>query len=317
MKTIIVTGVAGFIGSHVAKALLTRGDRVVGIDDLNDYYSPEWKKANITPLKNDAGFIFFEGDIRNQSFIENIWEQYSADAVIHLAARAGVRPSLEFPLLYESVNVGGTLTVLEACRKFQVKKVVFASSSSVYGNQGVTPFTESMTTDFPLSPYAATKKAGEVLCATYSQLYKISCTCLRFFTVYGPGGRPDMAPYLFTKAILDDKPIVQYGDGSTARDYTYIDDIVQGVIAALEVESLFEAINLGNNQPVSLHDFISTIERITGKKAHRNIQPIPAGDMKVTFAETSKAKNLLHYQPHTDIETGMTHFIEWYKKTRL
>lgn len=316
-RTILVTGVAGFIGSHTAKRLLREGNQVVGLDEINDYYSPEWKYANLAELEKNSNFTFRKADIRDFNALEKIFAEFKFDAIIHLAARAGVRPSIEQPILYEEVNVRGTLHLLEMARQHQIKQFVFASSSSVYGDQSQAPFKETDSVNAPISPYAATKKAGEMLCYTYSHLYNINCICLRFFTVYGPNGRPDMAPYIFTKAILEGQKIKKFGNGETRRDYTYIDDIVAGVVASLDLDKKFEAINLGNSQPVSLNQFISTLEQITGKKMQIEELPMQAGDVKQTFADISKAKDLLSYHPETSFADGLSRFVKWYQANRL
>jgi UDP-glucuronate 4-epimerase len=316
-RTILLTGAAGFIASHTALTLLKSGETVIGIDDLNDYYNPQWKKDNLERLKKFTNFQFFKTDIRDFAKLEEIFKDNKIDLIIHLAARAGVRPSIQKPLLYQEVNVGGTLNLLELARQNQIKDFVFASSSSVYGNQEKVPFSESDPVNKPISPYAATKKAGEMLCYTYSHLYKLNCTCLRFFTVYGPWGRPDMAPYLFTEAILKGKVINKFGDGSSERDYTYIDDIVAGVVAATHLHRPFEIINLGNNQPVSLNQFIALLEKLTAKKMKINQLAMQAGDVKRTYADISKAQKLLNFQPKTSFEDGLKQLIDWYKVERL
>lgn len=316
-RTILVTGVAGFIGSHTAKRLLQEGNRVIGLDEINDYYSPKWKYENLSELEKNSNFTFKKTDIRDLNALEKIFTEFKFDAIIHLAARAGVRPSIEQPLLYEEVNVKGTLHLLEMARKHNIKQFVFASSSSVYGNQSQVPFRETDPVNEPISPYAATKKAGEMLCYTYSHLYDINCICLRFFTVYGPNGRPDMAPYIFTKAILEGQKIKKFGNGETRRDYTYIDDIVSGVVASVKLNRKFEAINLGNSHPVSLNEFISTLEKITGKQMQIEELPIQAGDVEQTFADISKAQNLLGYQPKTSFADGLNLFVKWYQANRL
>lgn len=315
--TILVTGVAGFIGSHTAKRLLQEGNRVIGLDEINDYYSPKWKYENLSELEKNSNFTFKKADIRDLNALENIFAKFKFDAIIHLAARAGVRPSIEQPLLYEEVNIKGTLHLLEIARQKQIKQFVFASSSSVYGNQSQAPFKETDSVNAPISPYAATKKAGEMLCYTYSHLYDINCICLRFFTVYGPNGRPDMAPYIFTKAILEGQKIKKFGNGESKRDYTYIDDIVSGVVASVKLNRKFEAINLGNSRPVSLNEFISTLEQITGKQMQIEELPIQAGDVEQTFADISKAQNLLGYQPETSFADGLNLFVKWYQANRL
>jgi len=311
---ILVTGCAGFIGSHVAEALLLRGDTVIGIDNINDYYDPAKKEKNLEILKKHKKFVFYKEDIRNYDNLKRIFIRENPDKVVHLAARAGVRASIQNPLLYQEVNIRGTLNLLELAKNSKAKSFVFASSSSVYGNQEKTPFSEDDDVSTPISPYAATKRAGELLCYTYHHLYNTSITCLRFFTVYGPRGRPDMAPYKFTKLIIEGKPVPRYGDGTTKRDYTYITDIVKGVIAAIDKELSFEIINLGNNKPVMLNDFIRVIEEATHRKAVIKEMPMQPGDVNITYADIRKAQRLLGYQPETSIEEGMKKFVEWYEK---
>jgi UDP-glucuronate 4-epimerase len=317
MPDILITGAAGFIGSSLSEELLKEGRSVTGLDCINDYYDPIWKRENLSDLNRYEKFEFIEGDILNEKLVQNIFSNHKFDAVVHLAARAGVRPSIIDPKLYESVNVRGTLNLLDATHTHMVDKFVFASSSSVYGNQTHTPFSEDDRVDYPVSPYAATKKAGEELCFTYSHLYDLSVTCLRFFTVYGPKGRPDMAPYLFTDAIVHGKPIKRFGRGDSGRDYTYIDDIVSGIIAAIDYEESFDIFNLGNSSPVQLNDFIATIENITGKKAVIEELPKQQGDVDLTYADISKAKRLLGYKPQTKLEVGLSKFIEWYTLHRF
>jgi UDP-glucuronate 4-epimerase len=314
--TIMVTGAAGFIGSHTVTKLVALGHSVIGVDNLNDYYNPEWKRENLQPLLDEPNFTFFETDVLDSKKMDEIFAQHQPQIVIHLAARAGVLRSLEQPELYAEVNVLGTTRMLEISKKYKVSKFIFASSSSVYGNQTKLPFSETDPCNEPVSPYAATKKSGEMMCNSYSLTSEMNIVCLRFFTVYGPSGRPDMAPYLFTEALLSDQPITQYGDGSTKRDYTYIDDIVNGIVSCLELKSKFEVINLGNNQPVSLKDFISTLEKITGKKANLVFKEMPAGDVNQTWADITKAQRLLQYQPQTSLEDGLQKFVEWYLKHR-
>lgn len=320
--TILITGCAGFIGSHTTQALLNRGYNVIGIDNLNDYYNPAWKQQNLDNLKYENNFTFNRADITDQEELEKIFKEQQEknqpiQKIVHLAARAGVRPSIEQPLLYQKVNTQGTLNLLELARKYQVEQFVFASTSAIYGEQQKIPFSEDDPVNKPVSPYAATKKAAELLCYTYSHLYQIKTTCLRFFTVYGPAGRPDMAPYLFTKALLNNQPINKFGDGSTQRDYTYIDDIVSGVCAAVEKPFEYEIINLGNNQPVSLNEFIKILEELTDKKAVINQLPLQPGDVPRTYADISKAQKLLGYQPTTNFKDGLKKFVEWYKLNRV
>lgn len=317
MKKILITGAAGFIGSNLTSKLLKEGYFIVGLDNLNDYYDPLWKLENISNFQHNPNFKFIKGDVLDEKLLKSIFKKHSFDCVIHLAARAGVRPSIANPKLYEEVNVRGTLNILEQAKNNNIKKFIFASSSSVYGNQSKVPFSEKDPVNTPVSPYAATKKAGEALCYTYSHLYCLPVVCLRFFTVYGPGGRPDMAPYLFTKAILEEKPIKKFGDGTTSRDYTYIDDIVSGISSALDYECNFEIFNLGNSHPVTLNKFIENLETITGKKAIIEALPMQPGDVEKTYADISKAQKLLNYAPRTTFFQGLSLFVTWYRKNRL
>ena len=314
METILVTGGAGFIGSHVCDALLEKEKKVVCLDNFNDYYDPEKKKKNIEHNLKKKNFSVEKVDITNFDDLKKVFQKYKIDKMIHLAARAGVRPSIEQPRLYFKVNIQGTLNLLELCKEFNIKTFIFGSSSSVYGNNKKIPFSESDITENQISPYASSKKAGEQLCRMYSKFYDINITCLRFFTVYGPRGRPDMAPYKFTKLIYKDKPITMYGDGTSKRDYTFIADIVSGILSATEKQFKFEIINLGNSDPIQLKEFIEIIESILEKKAVINQKEMPPGDVDITYADISKAKKLLNYDPSTDIKTGMKKFIKWYKK---
>ncbi len=304
---ILVTGAAGFIGSHSAKALLARGDTVYGIDNFNDYYEVAQKE------KNAVGLNIFRVDIGNEVAINQIFAEIKPDVLLHLAARAGVRASIADPELYHEVNVVGTNILLEACRRHSVNRIVFASSSSVYGNQKKTPFSETDETENPISPYAATKRAAENLCYSYSKMYGLKINVLRFFTVYGPNGRPDMAPLMFTKAIDAGETIKRFGDGSSKRDYTFIDDIVSGILSAVDNPFDFEIINLGNNKPEELRTLISTIEKNLGKTAIIEELPMQAGDVEMTFADIGKAERLLNYSPKTTLEQGIEKLIKWYK----
>jgi UDP-glucuronate 4-epimerase len=315
--TILLTGAAGFIGSHTSRALLNEGHQVIGIDDLNDFYNPAWKEENLQPLKENKEFTFYKQDIRDLEGLLTIARQHRPEVILHLAARAGVRPSIREPLLYEETNVRGTLNLLEIAREQGIRQFVFASSSSVYGNQDKVPFSETDPCNAPISPYAATKKAAELLAYTYSHLYGINCIGLRFFTVYGPAGRPDMAPYLFTEAILTGRPINKFGDGTTRRDYTYIDDIVAGVAASINIDRRFEIINLGNNSPITLNEFISTLENITGNQMQVIEKEMQPGDVVQTYADIEKAKKLLGFEPKTSFAEGMSKFVEWFKQNRL
>ena len=309
-RKILVTGNAGFIGSNLTERLLKLGDEVVGIDNFNDYYSPKRKEKNIEEFKNNSNFTQERADILDKEKLKLIFPQTKPEIIIHLAARAGVRPSLLNPELYWQVNVQGTKNLLDLAKKHKIKQFILASSSSVYGDQTKVPFSEADKLAKPISPYAETKLEAEALCRQDN----FPVTVLRFFTVYGPKGRPDMAPYLFTKNILKNQPIIRYGDGSTSRDYTYIDDVVKGIIAAVHKPLAYEIINLGNNQPVKLNDFIKTIEKITQKKAKIIEKPRHPADVPSTFADISKAKKLLNWQPKTNLETGLRRFIKWYLK---
>jgi UDP-glucuronate 4-epimerase len=315
-QTLLITGGAGFIGSSLIEQIIDKY-KVVCIDNFNDYYNPHWKEENIAPFLEHDNFTLYRGDITDFKLMDQILKNHKVDKIVHLAARAGVRPSIKKPFLYEKVNIGGTLNLLELSKRFKIPHFIFASSSSVYGNQQKTPFTEADPVNNPVSPYAATKKAGEMLCHTYAHLYKIKMTCLRFFTVYGPKGRPDMAPYLFTKALLKNEPITKFGQGQSQRDYTYIDDIVEGIKKTIEVEFDFEIINLGNNKPVNLNQFIKTLEEITGKKANILNLPIQPGDVDTTYANISKAKRLFKWQPKTSLDVGLKKFVDWYQKHRV
>ncbi len=321
MSQILVTGCAGFIGSNTTEQLLKQGHEVIGVDNLNHYYNPEWKTDNLKEFKDEANFTFHQLDITDQEALEKIFkEQEKAgqkiDKILHLAARAGVRPSIEQPKLYQKVNMQGTLNLLELAKEYKVPHFVFASSSSVYGNQKKVPFSETDPVNKPISPYAATKKAGEMLCHTYAHLYEIKMTCLRFFTVYGPKGRPDMAPYLFTEAIIKGETINKFGDGSSRRDYTYIDDIVQGIKAAIEQPFKFEIINLGNNTPVTLNRFLDLLQEIIGQEAKINQMPMQPGDVDQTYADISKAQELLGFEPKTSFKQGLTKFVQWFQQHR-
>ncbi len=314
---ILITGAAGFIGSHTADALLKRGDTVIAIDNFNTYYSPKDKKANMEPAKKHKNYTQYAKDILDMEGMKAIFRQEMPDKVIHLAARAGVRPSLEDPQLYVDVNVKGLVNMLELSREFKVKNFVFGSSSSVYGANKKVPFSETDAVNNPISPYAATKRAGELMCATYHHLYSLNISCMRFFTVYGPRGRPDMAPYKFTKAIMEGKEITMYGDGTTKRDYTYIDDIVSGIIAGLDKNYAFEIFNLGNSKTVPLKDFIATIERAVGKKAKIKKMPLQPGDVTITYADLTKSRKMLGYDPKTSIDEGIRNFVDWYRESRV
>jgi UDP-glucuronate 4-epimerase len=312
----LVTGSAGFIGSHVSEALLARGWRVTGLDSFDEFYDPAIKRRNMASCLAQDRFHLVEGDIRDAATVRQAMLGVGVDVVVHLAARAGVRPSIEQPLLYQDVNVGGTCVMLEEARKAGIKRFVFASSSSVYGNNPKVPFSESDNVDNPISPYAATKKAGELMCYTYHHLYAMNVTCLRFFTVYGPRQRPDLAIHKFARLIEAGKPIPVFGDGSMMRDFTYIDDIVAGVLAAVDRCSGYHIYNLGNSSPVALRDLIAAIEHALGKKAVIDRLPAQPGDVERTYADLNRSRAELEYGPKTDLATGLHHFVSWLRRER-
>ena len=312
--SILVTGGAGFIGSHLLDRLCQMGRRAVCLDNFNDFYDPQIKRSNIRdPL--DSGFVdLVEGDIRDGELCRRLLREHEVKCVVHLAAMAGVRPSVERPLLYEEVNCRGTLNLLEAARQSGVEKFVFGSSSSVYGSSQRVPFKEDDPAGEPISPYGATKRSGELLCHVYRDLYGMSMVCLRFFTVYGPRQRPDLAIHKFTALIERGEPVPVFGDGSSSRDYTYVSDIIDGVLAAIERPFGFEIINLGNSRPVVLSDLISMLQDALGKKAQIRRLPLQIGDMKITYADISKAAGLLDYEPKFPIEKGVENFVRWYRE---
>ena len=310
---IMVTGGAGFIGSHLTESLLRDGNSVVVVDDLNDFYPPSLKRANLDVIRQSGTIAFHEADICDAAEMLRIMGEARPEAVVHLAARAGVRPSLDNPLLYEAVNVRGTMVLLDASRQLGVKKFVFASSSSIYGIANQVPFREDDFNNLPISPYAATKLAGEKICFTYSHLYGLPVVCLRFFTVYGPRQRPDLAIRKFTEMIDRGQPIPVFGDGASGRDYTFISDTVQGIRAALDYDCRFDIFNLGNSHPVTLTEMISTIEGVLGKQAIVRQMPDQPGDVPITFADISKAQTLLNYSPRTPFRVGVERFVEWFR----
>lgn len=318
-KNILLTGGAGFIGSHLASYLLREGEwDITIVDDLNDFYSPEIKRSNLSKLREIGGFRFIEADIRDAESLNPAFDDESFEVIVHLAARAGVRPSLLEPKLYTETNVNGTVNLLELARQYEVPQFVFGSSSSVYGLNSKLPFSENDPIVKPISPYAATKAAGELLCHTYSHLFGFRTVCLRFFTVYGACQRPDLAIHKFSRLIWEGKPIQVFGDGSTRRDYTYIDDIIQGVRASIDYEgSIHEAFNLGESETTELSRLIELIEEALGKKAVIDRQPMQPGDVPITYADISKAKRLLSYSPKTKVEEGIPKFVEWFRSEPL
>jgi UDP-glucuronate 4-epimerase len=311
---ILVTGGAGFIGSHLSERLLREGHSLTIVDDLNDFYSPAVKRANLEAVCRGGPVTFHEADISDEQKMFAIGREQQPDAIIHLAARAGVRPSLENPLLYEHVNVRGTTVLLEMARQLHVPKFVFASSSSVYGIASRVPFTEDDALNCPISPYAATKIAGEKICYTYSHLYNIRTVCLRFFTVYGARQRPDLAIHKFTRLITQGKPIPVFGDGSSGRDYTFYTDTIEGVVAALHYDCPFDVFNLGNSHPVDLNTLIRSLEASLGREAIIQRLPDQPGDVPITYADISKADRLLGYSPRVPFAKGIEAFVKWFLK---
>src|SRR5271166_6623779 len=312
---ILITGGAGFIGSHLSERLLRDGHLLTIVDDLNDFYSPAVKRANLEAVLCAGPATFHQADICDQEKMLAIGREQKPDAIIHLAARAGVRPSLENPLLYEHVNVHGTMVLLQMARQIGVPKFVFASSSSVYGIASCVPFTEDDPLNCPISPYAATKIAGEKICFTYAHLYGIRTVCLRFFTVYGPRQRPDLAIHKFTRLITEGKPIPVFGDGSSGRDYTFYSDTIEGVVAKLHHDCQFDVFNLGNSHPVDLNTLISTLETSLGKEATIQRLPDQPGDVPITYADISKAQRLLGYSPRVRFREGIDAFVAWFSKS--
>ena len=309
---ILVTGAAGFIGSHLCEALLGQDIRIIGLDNLNDYYDSNLKLANINLLLEEKGFQFAKGDIRDSDLVSSIFQKWNVKSVVHLAAMVGVRNSIDNPQEYVDVNIGGLTNVLMHAAKHNVTNFIFASSSSVYGNRSKVPFKEDDITDFPFSPYAATKKAGESLVYTFHSLYGIPSTCLRFFTVYGPRGRPDMATYKFISRIHKGLAIPQFGDGTSARDYTYVLDTVKGIVASLNKPHDYEIYNLGGSHPVTLSSYIHLIEKVVGKEAIIEQHDDQMGDVVLTYADISKAQKDLGYRPSYDLEKGLEETFKWY-----
>jgi len=314
MTKILVTGAAGFIGSHLSHKFCHNGDEVVGIDNFNDYYDVNLKKARIDRLTALENFTLQDGDISDRDFVNSVFYDFKPDRVVHLAAQAGVRYSIDNPHAYVDSNLVGFVNMLEACRHNNVQHFVYASSSSVYGANKKLPFSVDDNVDYPISLYAATKKSNELMAHSYAHLYGLPCTGLRFFTVYGPWGRPDMALFLFTKAILENKPIKVFNQGQMKRDFTYVDDIVSGIVASLDKSYPHEIFNLGNSNTVDLMYFIERIEKELGKKAIKKMMPMQKGDVAETFADISKAQKMLGFRPKTSVDKGIKKFIAWYKK---
>lgn len=310
---VLITGVAGFIGSNLAERLIKEGKTVIGIDNFDPFYPKKFKLENLKSLKISPGFLFEESDIRNFSALQSIFSKNKIDAVVHLAAKAGVRPSMLQVAEYYDVNLTGTVNILECMRQQGISKLIFGSSSSVYGNNTKVPFSETDAVNHPISPYAATKRSGELLCQVYTHLYNFDITCLRFFTVFGPRQRPDLAIHKFSRLIDEGKPIPFFGDGSTARDYTYIEDIIDGITLALAKVSGFNIYNLGESRVITLRQMVQVIESLLEKKAVLEELPLQQGDVEITYADISKAKNEIGYQPGFDFEEGMNRFIEWYQ----
>lgn len=315
MSAVLVTGGAGFIGSHLCEKLLEEGKDVICLDNFNDSYDPKVKRENIQRSVRHSCYRLIEGDILDRDLVDKIMSTYPIDTVVHLAALAGVRKSIQSPLDYIDVDIKGTVLLLEACKNKAACKFIFASSSSVYGNLKP-PFREDMQPDAQSSPYAGAKHAAELFCRTYSLLYGIPAVCLRFFTVYGPRQRPDMAIHIFTKAIDEGKEVFIYGDGNSSRDYTYVGDVVSGITAAMNLECGFEVINLGNSRPVNIMELIKIIESKVGKKANIRLMPFQQGDVAATCADLNKARALLGYSPSVTLEDGIDKFVNWYRKTR-
>ena len=314
MERFLVTGAAGFIGSHLCEALLQQKHEVIGLDNFNDYYDQQIKRRNTELLLSNEKFTMLEKDILDLNYLRELFRKNRIDTIVHLAARAGVRPSIKEPLLYQKVNVEGTNNLLEIAKEVEVNKFIFASSSSVYGKNKKIPFSEDDFVDNPISPYASTKKAGELICYTYYHLYKIPITCLRFFTVYGPRQRPDMAIHKFTGAIYGESEIPMFGDGNSLRDYTYITDIIDGILKSIEHCHSYHIYNLGESETIELSKLIDVIAEHVGKKPLIRSYPVQPGDVPITYADITKAKKEIGYQPQVGIEEGIEKFVNWYRE---
>lgn len=317
----LVTGAAGFIGSSLSERLVKEGNKVIGIDNFCDFYDPQIKEKNIKEINLDSNFKLYRADIRDKAKLDEIFESEKIDVVVHLAAMAGVRPSIENPILYQEVNCVGTQNILEAMKKNNITNLVMASSSSVYGNCREVPFNEDMVVDFAISPYAATKKANEVMTHVYHKLFDMNVIMLRFFTVYGPKQRPDLAINKFTRLMLEGKSIPMFGDGTTSRDYTYITDIVDGIVRSIDYvlnnKNVYEILNLGNSSPVSLKEMIDTIGNALGVIPNVEKLPMQPGDVDRTFADVSKAKEIIGYEPKVSFDEGIKNFTKWYKEQNI
>ena len=316
-ETIFVTGAAGFVGSRLTKKLLERGDTVIGHDNLNDYYAREHKERHLRDIKTHPNFTFIEGDLRNPEALRHLMAQYKPDAIAHLAAMAAVRYSVKHPLLYGEVNVQGTANVLDAARSIGTPRCVLSSTGSVYGSSTPVPFREDAPADKPLAPYPASKRAMELFAHSFNHLYKLPVTVVRFFNVYGPHGRPDMMPWQWTQMILKGEPLQLYNAGKIKRDWTYIDDIVAGFVLALDKPLGFEILNLGCGNPVENTDFVATLEKLLGKKAIVNNVPTPESEPLITYADISKARKLIGYEPKVMIEEGLRRFVDWLREEKL
>ncbi|MFZ2769807.1 MAG: GDP-mannose 4,6-dehydratase [Minisyncoccia bacterium] len=317
MKTVLVTGGAGFIGSNLSGELLKRGYRVVCIDNFDPLYDPRFKEGNIEPFRTNSNYVLYKSDIREFENLKDIFKKEKPTYVVHLAARPDTRDAVKNPWDYISVNIGGTLNVLEACKDSEIENLVMASSSSVYGNDPSMPWSESIKADKPLSPYGATKKTTELLAHSYQHNFGLNITCIRYFNAYGENNRPTMVPYIWTDAILNDKEIEISGDGSRSRDYTYIGDVVEGTILAMEKPLGFEVLNIGNSDPVSLNELLSVFEKVTGIKAKVKSRPSHKASVESTFADITKAKILLGWEPKTSIEDGIEKLVTWFRNNRL
>jgi UDP-glucuronate 4-epimerase len=310
---VLITGGAGFIGSHLARHLLDRGDRVSVLDDFNDFYDPALKRANIAPWIDRDDYRLIEGDIRNAELVDQLFREGRFDTVVHLAARAGVRPSLSEPILYEEVNCIGTLHLLEAARRHGPETFIFGSSSSVYGINRKVPFSELDEVNQPISPYATTKRTGELLCFNYHHLYGLKTACLRFFTVYGPAQRPEMAIHKFTDLLAKGQPLTLFGDGGSRRDYTFVSDIVAGIVASMDLAPGFEILNLGGAETTALGDLVTWLAEELGVEPRIEYLPNQPGDVPITYADVSKAQRLLGYSPKVSIRQGLREFVRWYR----